>query len=277
MAGIPLIENGWRLLLDNFSEDTLITWGTLTVHEIFYVLMFIPFALADHIPGLEKYKVQPKKKNTWPPMWKCIKYLFFSHFVVQWSMMLLFRPVVLSLGLKATGDLPTWKELLPSVVLFYVIEDFYFYWVHRALHWGPFYKYIHKKHHDHQAPFGIAAEYAHPVETMVLGLGSLLGPMLLARHLLTVYVWLAFRIYQTLEAHSGYRFPWSITEYIPFWGGAHFHDFHHETFTGNYSSTFTYMDRLFGTDTAYYSRLAEREKAAKPVSVQQPKKAKKQA
>ena len=43
-------------------------------------------------------------------------------------------------------------------------------------------------HHHHAAPFGMAAEYAHPVETLFLGLGTLLGPFLFAEHIVTVWV-----------------------------------------------------------------------------------------
>jgi len=99
-------------------------------------------------------------------------------------------------------------------------------------------------HHHYAAPFGITAEYAHPIETLFLGLGTLLGPMFFARHLLTVWVcdvtygvsclrfhanphepfhqvWLVFRLYETIEDHSGYILPWYFnpTSLIPFWGG----------------------------------------------------------
>jgi len=42
----------------------------------------------------------------------------------------------------------------------------------RLLHHHSIYKYVHKVHHDHAAPFGMAAEYAHPIETAFLGLGT---------------------------------------------------------------------------------------------------------
>jgi len=259
MAGTPGIEEGWDFLIENFSADTLITWGTLVAHETFYFCSFIPFFFADFIPALRKYKVQTKP-NTWSTYWKCIKYLAFVHFVVQWGMMVIFKPVVLYLGLQVSKPLPSWSEIVGTVLISFILEDAYFYVVHRLLHWGPLYKHIHKKHHDYAAPIGIAAEYAHPVESVVLGLGTLVGPMLLTRHLFTLWVWLLVRLYQTVEAHSGYTFPWNPTRFIPFWGGAIFHDFHHETFTGNFSSTFTYMDWMFGTSKQYYARLDRREK-----------------
>lgn len=52
------------------------------------------------------------------------------------------------------------------------------YWAHRALHYGPLYKKIHKLHHEFSAPFGLAAEYAHPLEILILGMGTIGGPFL---------------------------------------------------------------------------------------------------
>ncbi|KAK4693637.1 hypothetical protein P7C71_g3798, partial [Lecanoromycetidae sp. Uapishka_2] len=59
-----------------------------------------------------------------------------------------------------------------QIAVFFVIEDTWHYWSHRALHWGPLYKNIHKIHHQYSAPFGMAAEYASPIEVMILGLGA---------------------------------------------------------------------------------------------------------
>jgi len=255
-----LVEQAWDFLVDRVSEGNMITWGTLVAHEVLYFGSYLPFLIADFIPALHKYKVQYEKPNTWNSYWRCLKYLVFVHFVVQWGMMLIFKPVMLQLGLHVARPLPSWPTVIGTVLISFVLEDAYFYAVHRLLHYGPFYKYIHKKHHDFAAPIGIAAEYAHPVESMLLGLGTLVGPLLLTRHLFTLWVWLAVRLYQTVEAHSGYNFPWNPTRFIPFWGGAIFHDFHHETFTGNFSSTFTYMDRIFGTSKQYYARLERRTK-----------------
>jgi len=79
-------------------------------------------------------------------------------------------------------------------------------------------------HHEFTAPFGIAAEYAHPAETLILGIGTIGGPLLYVAvtrklHIITVFVWLAVRLLQTVDSHSGYDFPWSLHNFIPFWAG----------------------------------------------------------
>ena len=88
-----------------------------------------------------------------------------------------------------------------------------------------------------------------------------------------------FRLWETVEDHSGYILPWYFnpTSLIPFWGGASHrqvpsarawrgrsdpcvgmpctgadhHDFHHEHFDGNYADVFIIWDRVFGTDTKW--------------------------
>ena len=124
--------------------------------------------------------------------------------------------------------------MLGVCVISILIEDFYFYWIHRFLHWGFMYKAIHKMHHKYQAPFGIAAEYAHPVETIILGFGTSIGPMLFADHVFSMYFYLAVRLFQTIECHTGYDFPWSLNNLYPLWGGADFHDHHHKAFVSSH-------------------------------------------
>ena len=109
---------------------------------------------------------------------------------------------------------PSWKQQAMQVAIFFVFEDMFHFFAHRALHWGPLYKHIHKIHHKYSAPFGLAAEYAHPAEVMILGTGTIAGPILYCAfrrdlHIVTVYIWIILRLFQAVDAHSGYG------EYLP--------------------------------------------------------------
>lgn len=150
---------------------------------------------------------------------------------------------------------------------------------HQLLHTPLLYKHIHKLHHKYSAPFGLAAEYAHPLEVMILGTGTIFGPLLYCwikpnLHIVTVYIWITLRLFQAIDAHSGYGklclclmtesltflcedFPWSLQHIVPFWSGAEHHDFHHMAFVNNFSTSFRWWDRLLGTDKKY---LAYRER-----------------
>ncbi|KAL7099602.1 hypothetical protein ACP275_09G094800 [Erythranthe tilingii] len=51
-----------------------------------------------------------------------------------------------------------------------------------------------------------------------------------------------------------YDFPWTLTKYIPFYGGSDYHDYHHYVggqSQSNFASVFTYCDYLYGTNKGY--------------------------
>ncbi|GBG73000.1 hypothetical protein CBR_g12719 [Chara braunii] len=170
------------------------------------------------------------------------------------------------MGMKTSLPLPPWKTVALQIVFFFVIEDFIFYWGHRALHTKFLYQHVHRVHHEYAAPFGLASQYAHPFEIIFLGVATAAGPALIGPHIFTLWLWMCLRILEAMDVHSGYDFPWSLSKVFPLYAGSHHHDYHHRllyTKSGNYGSTFTYMDWLFGTDTGYRKLKAlEKEKGA---------------
>jgi methylsterol monooxygenase len=167
-------------------------------------------------------------------------------------------------GLSHTVPFPPLYKMAYQIVLFFIMEDAWHYWNHRMMHevtW--FYKNVHKIHHTYSAPFGLAAEYASPIEVMMLGFGTVFCPIIYCAvtkdlHVLTMYLWIVCRLLQAIDAHSGYDFPWSLHKFLPFWGGADFHDLHHEKFVGNYSSSFRWWDYMCNTVTGTEAFRAKR-------------------
>lgn len=57
-----------------------------------------------------------------------------------------------------------------------------------------------------------------------------------------------------------YDFPWNPTKYIPFYGGADYHDYHHyvgEQSQSNFASVFTYCDFIYGTDKVIIKKILQ--------------------
>ena len=81
-------------------------------------------------------------------------------------------------------------------------------------------------------------------------------------HILTMYLWITLRILQAIDSHSGYDFPWSLHNFLPFWAGARHHDIHHERFIGNYSSSFVWWDLMFDTEAGPEAAKRRRQRAA---------------
>ncbi|KAI9462607.1 hypothetical protein F5148DRAFT_1276568 [Russula earlei] len=220
--------------------------ASFILHETVYFGRCIPWIIIDAIPYFRKWKLQPGKVPTPQEQWD------------RKHSILLFHPVAESFAMSTWQvPFPSWEDMLPQLAFFFLRTcSTIHYFSHQLLHTPLLYKYIHQFHHKYSAPFGLAAEYAHPLEVMILGTGTIVGPLLYCwfkpnLHIITVYIWITLRLFQAIDAHSGYDFPWSLQHIVPFWSGAEHHDFHHMAFVNNFSTSFRWWDRILGTDDKY--------------------------
>jgi methylsterol monooxygenase len=238
---------------------------SFVMHEVVYFGRSLPWIIIGRIPYFNKYKIQAQKIPTAAEQWACAKMVLLTHFTVELPQIYLFHPMAKLCGMETGVPFPPWQTMLFQIAVFFVLEDAWHYWTHRAMHWGPLYKSIHKIHHQYSAPFGLAAEYASPIEVMVLGFGTVGVPVLWVLvtgqlHVLTMYLWIVARLFQAIDAHSGYEFPWSLHHFLPFWAGADHHDTHHERFIGNYASSFRWWDYMLDTESGPEAAKKRRER-----------------
>lgn len=141
------------------------------------------------------------------------------------------------------GELPTFQWVLLELSVFILLEEVGFYYSHRMLHHPLVYKYIHKKHHEWTSPIAITAIYCHPVEHIFSNILPIyFGPLMMGSHAATSWLWFSLAILSTLNAHSGYHYP--------FFPSPEAHDFHHLKFNQNYG-VLGVLDRLHGTDNLF--------------------------
>jgi len=152
---------------------------------------------------------------------------------------------------------PSPGVFLAQLAIVFVVDDFGFYWVHRALHhYRWLYRRVHRYHHEAVAPFPIEFIYVHPLEVLMVGTGTALGLVLALLPFGQISAWtlwvaVTVRITHELDIHSGLRSI--LGKYIPFFGSAEHHARHHAGGARcNYASTFTLWDRLFGTESNPY-------------------------
>ncbi|KAF8003204.1 hypothetical protein HF325_002449 [Metschnikowia pulcherrima] len=266
VGGLNPLEKAWGAYYYYMNNDIFATglFFFLT-HEIMYFGRCLPWAIIDRIPYFKKFKIQDNKVPSNKEQWECLKSVLISHFMVEAFPIWFFHPLSAKIGMAFDLPFPSLQKILFQLAIFFVMEDAWHYWLHRGLHHGVFYKYIHKQHHRYAAPFGLAAEYAHPVEVALLGIGTVGLPMVWCYftqdlHLFTITLWICLRLYQAVDAHSGYEFPWSLHHILPFWAGADHHDEHHHYFIGSYSSSFRWWDFVLNTEAGPKGKQLREEK-----------------
>lgn len=266
VVGLNPIEKAWAQWYQYMDNDMLATGVMLLAfHEICYFGRSLPWYFVDCIPYFRRWKIQDTKIPSNHDYWQCLKEVLISHIFIEAIPIFAFHPLCQIFNISFGVPFPDWKTMAGHIFLFFVMEDTWHYWGHRALHSKLLYKRVHKMHHKYAAPFGLTAEYAHPFEVAFTGTGTVGSPLLIAymtgnMHLFTVLLWIVLRLLQAIDSHSGYDFPWSLRHFVPFWSGADHHDDHHQYFIGNYASSFRWWDFCLNTESP--STIKKRQKLA---------------
>ena len=193
-----------------------------------------------------KYRIQSKPYK---------KDLFWSRmplFLFNLSTLILFS----AFGTYALFDFfetswPAWWVIVLQVLFAFLFDDIWFYAYHRYLHENKYLlKNIHSIHHRATTPFPLEYLYAHPLEWMIGAIGPIIGfaaiMLVMPVNLYSFWIFGLLRNLHEIHIHSDLELP--ILSKIPFISKTKHHDDHHVKLTGNYSSTFPWMDKLFKTD-----------------------------
>eukprot|EP00164_Ancoracysta_twista_P008723 GFYU01012688.1.p1 GENE.GFYU01012688.1~~GFYU01012688.1.p1 ORF type:complete len:269 (+),score=88.99 GFYU01012688.1:165-971(+) len=249
----------WLHCYNNYSEFHLMVTFSLVSLFFGYAVCSVPYYIFDTYGFFSKYKIQPDRRPTAEDTRVAIKFLVLTFVFVITPMVIFAYPIFKFIGIHSTPELPSLLTMASQVAIFFIIEDFMNYWAHRALHTNWLYNNVHIVHHKHNAPFAMTASYAHPLEIIILGIPTFTGPVIFAPHIFTLWVWVFMRQFEAVHTHSGYNLPFGPEKFIPFFPGPEFHDYHHHFYTGNFASTFSYMDYIYGTDVQYYAWKAKQE------------------
>jgi 4-alpha-methyl-delta7-sterol-4alpha-methyl oxidase len=141
--------------------------------------------------------------------------------------------------------------IIASQILFaFVINDVWFYFFHRWLHENKFMlKNVHAIHHRATTPFPLEYLYAHPLEWMLGMIGVVIAfALILLVMPINIYALWGFGLLRNLHEihiHSDLELP--LLSKLPFLSKTKHHDDHHSKLSGNYASTFNWMDKIFNS------------------------------
>lgn len=155
-------------------------------------------------------------------------------------------------------DSHSWGYGAFSYFLILILQDAYFYGVHRLFHQPRLFRWFHQGHHRSRTPTPWTSFAFDPLEAMIQASFLLAIALVIPLHigvlitlLLTMTVW-------ALGNHLGLAVvpPSAMSRWWGSWciGSAH-HLVHHRRYTRHYGLYFTLWDRVFGTqDDAYEVR-----------------------
>lgn len=236
--------------------------GTLVVSVFAFLLFATPYtwiAWKDPV-SLRRYKVQDKPFEVEKYLGESLRRVFVNAglmlvlLVPAWPL-LRFSPI-------HAGEMPVWYVVIAQLVFFIFLDDFLYYWMHRAMHKGWLLKHVHSVHHRIRNTTAINGNFFHPVEFIMTASLALVGPMMVGAHVYVLWIWIAIRQFEAADGHCGYVFPWNPGHLVPFYEGAGYHDFHHSAYQGNFSGFLPYLDRFFGTYARGYLEWRARQRGA---------------
>jgi 4-alpha-methyl-delta7-sterol-4alpha-methyl oxidase len=251
-------------LADAYRDPLFVLFpiATFAVSTVAFLAFAAPLTwIAARAPAsLERYRIQNRRVRAQeivgPSLrsWAVNNGAMLVGVVAAW-------PVLRLTGVHA-GPLPAWWVVAGQLVFFVYLDDFLYYWFHRAMHAPRLFKRIHGWHHRIITPWAITGHYMHPVEYLLTATVALVGPIAVGAHVATVWLWFAFRQWEAAEGHSGYDFPWTPTHFLPGNDGAVHHDVHHGRVRGNYAGFLPIWDRVFGTYARGYGEELAARRAA---------------
>lgn len=247
------IEPLWKHLSQTTTEYNMFVVGCFASQVLGYFLGCLPYFLMDVLRPKKTllFKIQAKKYPTRCEVVKSCKDMMMCFVTVVLPLLAFGGFVLPRIGITRDGPLPSWSTIVLQILFFFLVEDYFNYWIHRWLHSPWLYKHVHSVHHTYDTPFAIVAAYAHPFEVVAQAIPTFLGPLAVSPHLYTLMLWQVFRNLEAIDIHSGYELPYSLKQLIPMYAGAKHHDYHHYMHSGNFASVFTWCDQMYGTNLGY--------------------------
>ena len=127
------------------------------------------------------------------------------------------------------------------------VNDIYFYFGHRFLHWKPIFKRVHWIHHQSHTPNPLSAFSFHPIEAIIqIGIIPLIA-MLIPLHTGVLLLFSAFLLFMSVYGHCGYELRAGKAKSLQVFTNSVHHSQHHRYVNHNFGLFLILWDKLFGT------------------------------
>lgn len=142
-----------------------------------------------------------------------------------------------------------------SFLIVLLMQDTYFYFLHRLLHRPKLFKWLHRGHHNSLQPTPWTSFAFDPFEAFIQSLFLVIIVFIVPLHYIVFFVLLTTMTIWSIINHLGFqlfykffKFQW-VTQWII---GSQHHLLHHQKFNVHYGLYFTFWDRLLNTQDVNY-------------------------
>jgi sterol desaturase/sphingolipid hydroxylase (fatty acid hydroxylase superfamily) len=159
---------------------------------------------------------------------------------------------VLLLWAFANGTVPSlqWAQhplaIVGLVLLVPLVQEVHFFFIHRAIHWGPLYRWVHSVHHNSVNPSPWSSMSMHPVESFVY-FGVMFWTLVFLPHPFLVVYLFTLAGFGAIVGHIGFE-RLELGEERAQESHAYAHYLHHKYFEVNYCDNgILPLDHWFGS------------------------------
>jgi lathosterol oxidase len=156
-------------------------------------------------------------------------------------------------------DYPLWWMPL-SLFIALVLQETYYYWLHRWMHIPNIYRIVHKWHHDSHIASPWTAFSFHPLEGLIQAVFLPLILLFLPMNVFVLVLMLLIMSFSSVINHLDIEiYPRWFSRNFLFRSviGATHHSLHHKQFKYNFGLYFTWWDKWQKTESPVYDELFE--------------------
>jgi Delta7-sterol 5-desaturase len=180
----------------------------------------------------------------------------------------LFASIVMLLTIKGHTQIYTnFSDHHPLVAvagffILWMIDDTWFYFVHRFLHHPFVYRHVHAVHHRSVDVTPFTSLSFHWLEPFLLSMWVIPVVLFVPVYAPVLAIIQVVGLLDNVKSHLGYEFyPAGLNRSpLRFLTSSTYHNMHHTKFTGNYGVHFRFWDKLLGTELPHYESEYDRVK-----------------
>jgi lathosterol oxidase len=256
MINIPSLSNPLVFLIASAVLFCVIVGRYLVTAALFYLIFYVWYPGKWQQRKLIKKSYKPgqlRKEIGWSTITASLFAVIGAFTVLLWQN----GYTKIYTSVKPYG----WLYFPVSLAIALLIQETYYYWVHRWMHHPTVFRLVHKVHHDSNTTSPFTSFSFHPLEGLLQAIVLPCILLILPLHPVVILVNLLIMTFSSVINHLNIElYPRRFHHHaLGRWLiGASHHALHHKQFRFNFGLYFTFWDKLGRTESPLFDNFFER-------------------